>query len=80
MVSGYTQTIRERLAKQGMVGRNPLHVEAWMRLEHGCLDSLSNQRFDAEVAIAVQCMDAAGEAQSEELAASYGLVERQARR
>ena len=70
----YQQLIRETLAALGHVGRyQPHHVEAWMRAEHGTLDHLDRREFKREVAAAVACIDAAGLAESEALANSYGV-------
>ena len=52
---------------------DPRHVEAWMRLEHPTLDTLSPERFAAEVDVAVACIAEAGLTASEALAASFGL-------
>lgn len=68
------QMIRESMARAGRIAAaDPRHVEAWMRLEHGCLDGLSTQQFTDEVTIALQCIAAAPAADSEALAASFGL-------
>ena len=73
-MSTYPQMIREAMARSGRVGAaDPRHVEAWMRLEHGCLDALSRQQFTDEVTIALQCVAAGPLADSEALATSYGL-------
>jgi hypothetical protein len=69
----YTQMIREALAAQGRIGVNPLHVEAWMRVEHGTLDHLSPSRFRSEVRTATACMDASTIDTNNRLAQSYGL-------
>ena len=71
----YQTMIREALAHLGRIGAaDPRHVEAWMRLEHGCLDGLGSlARFRSEVAIALQCIDAGPRRDSEDLARSYGL-------
>ncbi len=70
----YQQVIREAMACSGRVGAaDPRHIEAWMRIEHGCLDGLSRQQFTEEVTIALQCVAAAPAADSEALAASFGL-------
>jgi len=61
----------ERLAP----GPDPAHVEAWMRLEHPTLDDLG-VRFACEVAVAVECIRAAGIAESDDLARSFGLEPR----
>lgn len=73
-MSAYAQMIREALARTGHVGAaDPRHIEAWMRLEHGCLDGLPVQQFTVEVTIALQCIAAAPADRSEALAASFGL-------
>lgn len=70
----YAQMIREAMARTGRVGAaDPRHIEAWLRLEHGCLDAMSRQQFTDEVTIAMQCIAAAPKAESEALATSYGL-------
>ena len=70
----YADFIRETLAKQGHIGQyDPRHIEAYMRLEHSTLDGLSKQQFDAEVAMAVQCVDAGGTQEADALAESFGL-------
>lgn len=74
MASFYTQMIRETMAKLGRVGAaDPRWVEAWMRLEHGCLDGLGADQFRAEVKIALECIDASTERENEALAISEGL-------
>ena len=74
MKSFYTQAIREALARAGRVGAaDPRHVEGWMRLERGCLDSLSAGQFQREVEIALKCIEAGPLADSESLAQSMGL-------
>lgn len=70
----YRQMIRESMASAGRIAAaDPRHVEAWMRLEHGCLDGLSRQQFTDEVTIALECVAAGPLADSEALATSYGL-------
>jgi hypothetical protein len=71
-MTGYTQQIRETLAKLGHIGVNPRHVEGWMRLQHGCLDGLSTSQFRAEVKIALECIAASTPEQNESLAQSEG--------
>lgn len=72
--SYYHQIIRESMARMGRIAAaDPRHIEAWMRLEHGTLDGLSKERFDAEVAIALECIAAGPTADSESLALSFGL-------
>ena len=70
----YANAIREEMARAGRVGAaDPRHVEAWMRLEHGCLNGLSRSQFAAEVGIALECIAASPIADSESLAQSMGL-------
>ena len=46
----YSDTIRQCLATSGHVGQyDPLHIEAYMRLEHSTLDHLSPSQFADEV-------------------------------
>jgi len=47
-------------------------VEAWMRLERGCLDGLDRRTFLREAAAGIACV-AADKKASERLAESYGL-------
>ena len=47
-----------------------------MRLEHSTLDGLNPIHFAREVAVAVQCIHAAGLIESDKLAHSYGLQPR----
>ena len=73
-MSIYQQLIREAMARTGHIAAaDPRHVEAWMRLEHGCLDGLSRQQFTDEVTIALRCIAAGPLADSDALATSYGL-------
>ena len=71
MMSRYATEI-QRLAPDA----DPAHVEAWMRLEHGTLDSLNPAHFAREVQIAVGCITFAGLHESDELARCYGLQPR----
>ena len=73
--SPYTQRIREDLARHGRLGTSPFQVEAYMRLEHPTLDGLSARQFDAEIAIACECIDASTPAENAALARSYGFAE-----
>lgn len=52
---------------------DPRHVEAWMRLEHPTLDGLSAAEFEREIDLAVAAIATAGAADSEALAAWFGL-------
>jgi hypothetical protein len=52
---------------------DPRHIEAWMRLEHGTLDGLSEQQFADAMSAALAAAIEAGPTESEALAASFGL-------
>lgn len=52
---------------------DPRHIEAFMRVEHPTLDGLPLDQFKREVRIASLCINEAGVAQSERIAASFGL-------
>lgn len=70
----YWQLIRESMASAGRIGAaDPRHVEAWMRLDHGCIDGLSPAEFAHEVKAALVCIAAGPVSDSEALATSYGL-------
>ena len=70
----YEQMIREAVARMGRIGSEPRHIEAWMRLEHGCLDGLGGVAgFQHAVGEALACVDAAEAGASERLTLSYGL-------
>lgn len=71
--TGYTEPIRETLARQGRIGTDPWYVEAWMRLEFSTLDHLGGPTWERAVREAAECVDAATEEQSRDLAESYGL-------
>jgi hypothetical protein len=72
-MSVYQRMIAEVAAKSGRVDVNPRWVEGWMRIEHGCLDGLSRQKFRSEVLTGIACCDASTEAENESLAHSFGL-------
>ena len=71
----YVNLIRETLARQGRIGVNPYHVEAWMRLEYGTLDHLGGAGWNRAVREAAECVAASTPAESESLAKSYGCAE-----
>jgi hypothetical protein len=74
MASYYESIIRETLAKIGRIGAaDPRWIEGWLRLERGCLDSLTADQFRQEIEIALECIAASTSSQNEELARSYGL-------
>lgn len=69
----YQQQIAAILAKLARTDVAPHHVEGWMRCERGTLDALDARTFAREVKAAVACIDQTSTADSERLAASYGL-------
>lgn len=69
----YQKMIKEILKKIDRAYMDPRHVEAYMRLEWGTLDSLPRIRFEKEVQLASCCVQADGHIKAEELARSYGL-------
>ena len=70
----YQNLIRELLASGGRIGAyDPRHVEAFMRLYYGTLDSFSRSEFASKVTEAVHMIDQTGLVESEELAVSFGL-------
>ena len=68
----YRKLILRELKKLGRTDIDPRHVEAWMRNEYGTLDGLSKSRFQDEVELSVDIIDADPK-ESEELARSFGL-------
>lgn len=72
-MSYYQNAVREELARQGRIGLDPRHIEAYMRLEHPTLDGLSRAQFSDEVSIGIACVDADGEDNAERCAQSFGL-------
>ncbi len=68
MASPYTAKFAELVP-----GYDPRHIEAFVRIEHSTLGHLTPARLKREAIIARHCVDAAGPAQSEALAASFGL-------
>ena len=52
-MSTYQERIRETLARNGFIGVDPRHIEAYMRVECPTLDGLSGKRFDA---LAIDCV------------------------
>lgn len=70
----YQRLIKEEMARQGFVGQyDPRHIEAYMRLEHGTLDSLNPRQFAQEVTIGMECIKADGTQNAEACARSFGL-------
>lgn len=69
-LSHYQQRIAAVPATRGV---DPLHVEAWMRLEHPTLDHLSPGRFALSATIAAECARSAGPAECAALTDSLGF-------
>jgi hypothetical protein len=73
MKSPYFDSIREEIVRQGKIGIDPRHVEAFMRLEHSTLDGLHKSQFKSEVSISIQCIEQGGVTNAENCAKSFGL-------
>jgi len=54
-------------------GIDPRHVEAYMRVGHSILSSLSPLQFVSEVRLAVDCIKEGGADMAERIAQSFGL-------
>lgn len=54
-------------------GIDARHVEAYMRLEHATLDAIPTWQFEAEVKLAIECIEVGGIENAEALAQSYGM-------
>jgi len=54
-------------------GYDPRHIEAYMRVAHGTLGSLSQRQFAAEVRLCRACIDEGGLDAAERCAVSFGL-------
>jgi hypothetical protein len=66
-------TFYQRVIAKHVRDTDPCHVEAWMRLSHPTLDGLSRSEFLAAMYEALGQVQDAGPAESEALAASFGL-------
>jgi len=70
----YQKFINEELAKLGFIGKyDARHIEAFMRVEHGCLDGLDKATFLHEIRLCARCIDAVGSRAAETFAKTYGL-------
>lgn len=69
----HAEMIRSVLERRGRPDLDSRHVEGYMRVGHGTLDGLSWPEFEAEVLIAIDCVDEGGAAAAEENARSFGL-------
>ena len=69
----YTETIGLRLREMRRGDIDPRHIEAFMRVGHATLDSLTGMEFADEVDLAVRLIDDGGAGDAELLAKSYGL-------
>ncbi len=72
-MSAYRQSISMEITRQGHIGIDARHVEAYMRLEHSTLDGLSRKQFNYEIGIAIECIKADGKNNAGRLAKSFGL-------
>jgi hypothetical protein len=66
-------TFYQRFIAEHANDADPRHVEAWMRLSHPTLDGLSRTEFLTAMYEALGQVQDAGFAESETLAASFGL-------
>jgi len=73
MKSPYFESIRLEITRQGKIGTDPRHVEAYMRLEHSTLDGLNEKQFKEEVKIGIACVEMDGLIHAESCAKSFGL-------
>lgn len=72
-MTAYAKQIIRIIDAHGWTDVQPRWIEAWMRDEHGTLDSLSPSEFAREVATARDVALAAGADMSNLLAQSYGI-------
>jgi hypothetical protein len=65
----------QKFIKDRLKGRkyDPRHIEGYMRLKYGTLDSLSPDQFDREVEFCIKVIDHDGKKNAERNALSYGL-------
>ena len=54
-------------------GYDPRHIEAYMRLQHATLNSLTRRQFTAEVRLCRACVDEGGIDAAKRCAQSFGL-------
>jgi hypothetical protein len=52
---------------------DPRHIEAYMRVAHSTLDSLSNVEFRREVLLCAMCVEEGGTEAAEACAKSFGI-------
>ena len=71
---GYAMMIQEHATLLGFASRNPAHIEAWMRIEHGTRDALSPAQSRDEVLVTIGCVHATAPAETDALAESFGLT------
>jgi hypothetical protein len=69
---GYQEWIAAALLRRGVVGLNPRHVEAYLRLKFGTLDALSDADLERELDEIIPTVRADRNA-AEALAQSLGL-------
>jgi hypothetical protein len=71
--SPYADSIKKVATTLGRPYVNPRWIEAFMLLEHPSLNSISEESFDREVAVAINCIDFVGPKKAEQCAHSFGL-------
>ena len=72
MSHGYQRLLADLLAERGRSDIDPRHAEAFYRLAHGTLDSLSREDFAAPLGGVIAAIDGDPKG-AERLAESYGL-------
>jgi len=69
----YHNVIIKQLQKLKRTDIDPRHIEAFMRVQYGSLDALSDRDFFKEAKICIMCVDEVGKKEAEETARSFGL-------
>ncbi len=69
----WQEEIRKEIERQGKVGVDARHVEAYMRTQNPSFNSLTSEEFRYEVAISIRCVELTSKGGSEILVQSWGL-------
>ena len=69
--TGYYQRLISRYLLDSSI--DPRWIEAYLRLDHGTLDSLSVDDFKTEIPEIIKIIKEEGKQEAEKLALSYGL-------
>jgi hypothetical protein len=73
-MTAYQDIIREELARAGRIGVDPVHVEAFMRLDSPTLDGLSATEFGDLARESAATVHDIGPAEAANVARSFGLI------